>query len=139
MVKKLENPFGEGASYVRITRGALKQRAQSPHYSLATRIEFACWADANRDNHAEYGAGALAFDMGRMDESGAWVPARADVLSKAIRQAKDEGRIGPESSARCLVAPGHVSQGRDGFGCRVHNLARRARKPCTTLPGEQTD
>jgi len=116
------NPFGEGVGYVRIKLSNLMQRAQDARYDRATRVEFACLAECNRDGHAQFERDELANILGKM-HNGQWAPASRSRVSDAIATAKARGGIGPESTTRCLVAPaGAVSQGRGDRGCRVHNF-----------------
>lgn len=98
---------------------SLQRKARSEDYDRATRVEFAAAGWTNADGHAQFPVGELAMVLaigGR--------PASASATSRAVKEARDRGAIGPESVARCLVVDSEsVRQGRGQEGCYWHGVA----------------
>lgn len=119
-----ENPFGLNVGYVRNTLASRIEFAQDPDIPMSLRVVYAAEGEVNRDGHAQFSPGGLAFMLGHKDKaSGLWVPALPSTVTKAIRKAKDKGWIDPDSRTRCIVLSAtRTSQGRGGHGCRVHRL-----------------
>ncbi len=90
---------------------------------------FLAVARVNQLGHAEFGPGQLREELGTVDVvTGAITPVSASTVSRALRQARDEGYLHRDSSARCLVVPSLlVDCGTGGASCTYHRINTRGR------------
>ena len=116
--------FPGDAPWVAISQPEMQKWASMASVGpLPLRVMFAALGRQNSTGHAELAKGELGRILGTVDtDTGRIKPARPDTVSRAIREAKQNGFIARESGARCLVVPRWVAikGARDRWTCRVH-------------------
>lgn len=97
------------ATWIGLWQAPYMERANDPELPDWARVEFAMYGRAGgSDGHAPFAPGELREVLRRVDKAtGTLTAATTQGVARAIRTAKAKGAVGPESTARCLVVPGH--------------------------------
>jgi len=119
--------FGANQRWLAVSDNYNKRLAGITDFPLYVRLVFLAQSRMNRIGHAEFASGELEALLPTLDKkSGELRSPSQNTICKAVRKAIDNGSLSPESSARCLVIPGHDAQrsAKASIRCGWHGVQR---------------
>ncbi|WP_153176031.1 hypothetical protein [Streptomyces sp. E2N171] len=119
--------FGANQRWLAVSDNYNKRLAGITDFPLYVRLVFLAQSRMNRIGHAEFASGELEALLPTLDKkSGELRSPSQNTICKAVRKAIDNGSLSPESSARCLVIPGHDAQrsAKASIRCDWHGVQR---------------